>query len=200
MKLKNLKALLVVATISVMTAGPLSAQRTADISGLHLGVSLNGSSIQFDDADFGDSERENGGGLSLIAGYNFTKNLGLFLSATGASISPDDGDEYVLAHGDLGGRFSFPGSSSFVPYLELAFTGLAAEDDFEGERVELSGTGVTGGAGFNYFFSSKLALDLNFRYTKGEFNTVKVGGQSFSDEDGFGVNTSRFNIGIAIYP
>ena len=54
--------------------------------------------------------------------------------------------------------------------------------------------------GFNYFFSPKLAFDLNFRYTKGEFNTIKVGGQSFSDDDGVGVNTGRFNIGLAVYP
>jgi hypothetical protein len=29
---------------------------------------------------------------------------------------------------------------------------------------------------------------------------VKIGGQSFSDDDGVGVNTARLNVGIAWYP
>jgi opacity protein-like surface antigen len=199
MKSRTLFTFMVAASLVLLSGTPVAAQRVADVSGVHFGVALNGSSIQLDDADFGDSSRENGGGLALLVGYNFTKSIGAFLSVTGASIS-DDGESYTLAHADLGGRFSFAGSSAFVPYLQLAFTGLAAEDEVEGETVEMSGTGFTGGAGFNYFFTPKLVLDLSFLYTKGEFNTIKIDGQSFSDDDGLGVNTSRFNIGIAIYP
>lgn len=45
-------------------------------------------------------------------------------------------------------------------------------------------TTAGGAAGFNYFFGPKLALDLNLRYTVGEFNAVKIGGESVSSDDG----------------
>lgn len=196
----NAEAAAAVIALFLAAATPASAQRVADLKGFHLGAALNGSSIQLDDADLGDSDRESGAGINLYVGYNFTSNIGLFLSGTGASISSEDGDDFILGHGDLGVRLSFPGSSAFVPYIEAAYTALTAEDSFEGDKVELSGTGATGAAGFNYFFSQKLALDLNFRYTKGEFNTIKIGGQSISDDDGIGVSSGRFNIGIAWYP
>lgn len=105
----------------------------------------------------------------------------------------------TLGHGDLGVRLLL-GTSSAIPYIEAAYTGLNAQGDIDGDDVELRGTGFTGAVGLNYFVSQKLALDVAFKYTKGEFNTLKIGGQSFSDDDGVGVSTGRFNIGIAWYP
>jgi hypothetical protein len=176
----------------------VSAQRLVDIRGFHAGAGVNGTTIKFDDDDVDDPERENGPGVSIYVGYNFTANLGLFLSGTGAVISDDD-DDVTLGHGDLGVRFSMPGSA-FVPYAELAYTYLTAEEEFEGDDVELTGKGGTAAIGVNYFFGQTLALDANLRYTKGEFNTVKVGGQSVSDEDGVGLSTGRINVGLAWYP
>lgn len=195
---KTALAVILVGLLSMATESV--AQATASrTKGFNLGLALNGSAIKLDDEDVGDSETENGGGIALHAGYNFTPNLGAFIGLTGASIQPNDGGSYGLGHGDLGVRLLL-GTSSFVPYVEAAFTGLNAQGDIDGDDVEFSGTGFTGALGLNYFLSQKLALDVAFKYTKGEFNTIKIGGQSVSDDDGLGVSTGRFNIGIAWYP
>jgi outer membrane protein W len=166
--------------------------------GFHFGVALNGSSIMIDDEDLGESDTENGGGLSLTLGYNLTQKWGALISLSGAAISSSDGD-YTLGHADLAARYSFAAPRrSFVPYLEAGLTGIGvvASD----EDVELSGGGVTGAAGFNYFFNRHIAFDLNLRYTWGELTTVKFGNTSISNSDGVGVRTARFNLGIAVFP
>jgi hypothetical protein len=194
-------------SLLVVTAGLLAAAtpamsqtQRARTQGWNMGAALNGSAIKLDDSDFESSDTDNGGGLSLYGGYNFTPNLGIFLGITGASIQPKDGDSYGLGHGDLGVRLSL-GTSAAVPYVEAAYSGIDARvDGGEDGDVELQGTGFTGAIGLNYFMTQRVALDVNFMYTKGEFNTVKVGGDSVSSDDGVGVATGRFNIGIAFYP
>jgi hypothetical protein len=167
-------------------------------NGFFFGVALNGSAIVIDDEDLGESDSESGGGLSLTLGYNFTPNWGALFSLSGAAISSPDGD-YTLGHADLAARYSFAAPKrSFIPYLEAGLTGIGvvASD----EDVELSGGGVTGAAGFNYFFNRHVALDLNLRYTWGELTTVRFGNASISNSDGIGVRSSRFNLGIAVFP
>jgi hypothetical protein len=200
-----------VVVLLVTIAGTASAQGAmgnvagVNTKGFYLGAALNGSSIQIDDSDFGDSDRENGPGLTLHLGYNFTKMFGIFLSGTAASLNIEDDElqeetDVILGHGDLGGRVSFVGTSSAVPYIEIAYTGINAKFDVEGEDVELRGIGATGAVGLNWFFSREAALDLNVRYTKGEFNTVKIGGTSVTEDDGIGLNSARLNVGISWYP
>ena len=166
--------------------------------GFHFGLALNGSAIMIDDEDLGESDDENGGGLALGFGYNFTPKWGAILSLTGAAISSADGD-YTLGHADLAARYSFAAPKrSFVPYLEAGLSGIGAVSS--DEDVELSGGGVTAAAGFNYFFNRHVALDLNFKFTWGELDTIKFGNTTISDGDGIGVRTSRFNLGVAIFP
>ena len=172
-----------------------SATRT---SGFHFGVALNGSAIKLDDDYLGESDTDNGGGLSLDAAYNFTPNLGIFVGLAGASIS-SDGYTYGLGHADLGARV-FLATGSFAPYLEAAVSGIAVQGDIDGDDVELQGVGFTGGLGANFFLTQRLALDLNFKYTKGEFNTIKVNGSGVTSDDGIGVGTGRFNLGVTFYP
>jgi hypothetical protein len=104
-------AVLIAQTASAQ--GSMSNVTAVNTKGFFAGAAINGSSIQVDDADFGDSDRENGPGLTLHLGYNFTKNLGIFLSGTAATLSFDseqvgERDDVTLAHGDLGVRGSFP--------------------------------------------------------------------------------------------
>ncbi len=184
------------------SAAPLTAQMDPRTGGLHVGAAINGTSVEIDDADVGVEERESGGGLSLLIGYNFTKNIGVFLGGTAAQIDVE-GDNFTLAHGDIGVRFSFPGKSAFIPYFDVAFTGLNASDlgdnGTQFSDVELSGNGFTGGLGFNYFFARRVALDVNLKFTAGEFDTVKFDGGSISTDDGISTNTGRINIGVAWY-
>jgi opacity protein-like surface antigen len=187
---------------SVSAAFAQTAERSAT-RGFHIGASANGSSIELSDEDLDEElsgERESGPGLTLTAGYNFTSRLGLVLSASAANISSDDGD-YTLGQGDLAARYSFASASRpFVPYVELGFTTLSAKEEFLDDSIELRGTGFTGALGANYFFTRKLALDVNFRYTKGEFDTIEIDGESSTSDDGVGVNTGRLNVGVSWFP
>jgi hypothetical protein len=186
------------AAIFIVTASA-GAQATPRTKGVNLGIALNGSAIKLDDEDYGQSDTESGAGLSLQAGYNFTPNIGIFLGVTGANIQAQGGGSYGLGHGDLGVRVSL-GSSAVVPYIEAAYTGLNAQGTIDGDDIEFQGFGGTGTLGLNFFFSQRTALDINFKYTKGEFNTFKVNGDGITSGDGVGVATGRFNLGIAFYP
>ncbi len=187
--------------LSAVIAAPASAQRVADVRGLHLGAALNATSIKLDETAFSDDDRDSGLGANIYAGYNFTKNLGLLLSVTAAKLSTDDTEDYTVAHLDLLGRVSFPGRSALVPYLELGVAGLGVEYTPDGaDEVELEGTGITVGGGLNYFFTRRAALDLGFRYTMGEFGSAQIRDRDIETGDGVGFNTARLNLGIAFYP
>jgi opacity protein-like surface antigen len=184
-------------------AADVSAQARSTTRGFHLGAALNGSSLKVDveDEETGlESERENGAGLSLTAGYNFTPQFGLLINLTGANVEAEGGS-FGLGHADLMGRFSIANpASALVPYFELGVSSIALVDEEDGEDVQVSGTGFTGAAGLNYFFSPKLALDANLRFSTGELNTIKIGGESVTTDDGVDVTTARFNIGISWFP
>ena len=185
-------------------AADVSAQARSTTRGFHLGAGLNISSIQADlvDEETGlEAERETGAGISLTAGYNFTPQFGLLINFSGASVDSDGGGSYGLGHGDLAGRFSFANpASALVPYLELGVTSVALVEEVNGDDVQISGTGFTGAAGLNYFFSPKLALDANVRFTTGELDTLKIGGESVTTDEGVDVTTGRINIGISWFP
>ena len=199
-----MKSIIVRASLGAMLFTAITttsqAQVIPDTRGIHLGAAINATSIKLDETEFSDDERENGYGANIYAGYNFTKNLGLLLSLTGANINDSQTENFSVAHIDLMGRASFPGRSALVPYLELGIAGVGAEYDSDGGEVELSGTGVGLGAGVNFFFTRKVALDLGFRYTMGEFGTAKINDREVDSGDGVGFNTTRINLGLAFYP
>lgn len=200
MRKSAMQAAVVAVTLTLASASA-SAQAVANTKGVYFGVGGNWTSVEIDDADIPDSERESGPGATLHLGFNFMPNIGVFLSGTGASIKPNDGgDRVTVGHGDAGLRFSLSASPMFVPYAEAAYTYLRVTGDDEGQDIELSGSGYTGAVGFNFFMTPKLAFDVNGRYTTGDFDTVKVGGVTVSDGDEVGVKTMRLNIGIAFYP
>ena len=182
------------------TAADASAQARSTTKGFHLGAALNGSSVTVEVDDV-DDEVETGPGLSLTAGYNFTRQLGLLLHVSGASIDSEGGGSYALGHADLAGRLSFPNpSGALVPYLELGFTGISLADEVDGDDVTVSGQGFTGAVGLNYFFNPKLALDLNLRFTGGELDTVEMDGNSVTSDEGLDTSTARVNIGVSWFP
>ena len=196
-------AMYLFAATLVLTAVPAESahsQRVADVQGFHFGAAINHTSIKLDETGFTDDERESGLGLNLYAGYNFTRNFGVTLGVTGASIDDDQTDDFDVAHVDLTGRASFPGRSAFVPYLELSLAAMSAKFETNGQEVELTGGGIGAGFGFNYFFSRRAALDASFRYTAGEFGDIEINDDDAGEVDEVGVNTTRLNIGLAFYP
>ena len=200
MRHTTVRPLLAAALASAIFAGPANAQRVADVRGLHLGAAVNTTSLKLDETAFSDDARENGYGANIYAGYNFTQNLGLLISLTASNINDSDTEDFGVAHIDLLGRASFPNRSALVPYLEVGVAAVGAEYTVQGDEVELEGAGVTFGGGLNYFFNRRVALDLGFRFTTGEFGTAKIDNREVEIGDGLGFNTTRLNLGFAFFP
>lgn len=171
-------------------------------SGFSVGLGILGTAVTFEDSD-----AESGGGLGLQVGYGFGRMLTLFASADASKIKFEDPDidgEYTLAHFDLGARLNFGGPmSSFVPYVEGAYTGRAATStiDFGSSGsgdIELTGTAFTVGGGLNYFVDPNLAFDFGIRWSSGDFDTVKFEGQDTGDT--FEAKSLRLKIGATWFP
>jgi len=200
MRLATIRSVVAALLLSAVYAGDIHAQRVPDTRGLHLGAAVNATSIKLDETAFSDDERENGYGGDVYIGYNFTRNLGLTFGITAANINDSQTNDFSVAHADLAGRFSFPGRSAFVPYLELSLSGVSAQYRVAGEDVELRGGGIGMGGGFNYFFGRRAAFDAAFRYTGGEFDDGEIDDRDIDVGEGVGFNTTRLKLGFAFYP
>ncbi len=170
----------------------------SDTRGFSIGVHLNGTSWQresFND----DDEWEGGGGLGLTLGYGFSKLFTLYVNADGATIDPDAGKDYTLAHGEIGGLFHFGSTrSKFRPYLDVALTGRTAEYEVGPLDVEVSGGALTFGGGVKYFASRALALDLGLKLSGGELTQTSAGNLERDIEED--AASSRLNFGIVWHP
>ena len=200
---------------SLVRSAPLAAQNVGGATGptnergFFLGAALNGTGLA--GKDLTDNEAESGGGLSLSLGYQFHPNWAFFVEGAGANMSSKTGgDQYILSHFDLGVRYHFVSATrSWVPYLDVAFSGRAASEDniefFDSAgrpttgTLEISGTGFSFGGGFNFHTSPRFAIQTGLRWTVGDFTTVK-----FRDISVSGLNahatTGRFNLGVVWYP
>lgn len=168
-------------------------------AGLVVGVNLTRSSVEVDDTRFGRRARESGPGMDFTLGYHFTPVAALLVSGGGVVL--DESEERVFGHAELGFRLALPRPAwALVPYVEIAVGGSALSDESEGESIELSGIGVTGTVGINYFVSRRFAINADFRYNTSELAMMKVGRGPTSDIAGIPVNASRINMGVNWYP
>jgi hypothetical protein len=168
-------------------------------TGLVVGASLARSSVSVDDTRFGRNARESGPGMHFTLCYHFTPVVGLLLHGGGVVLN--ESEERVFGHAELALRLALPRPGwALLPYVEIAVGGSALSDESEGESLELSGTGVTGTVGINYFVSRRCAVNADFRYNKSELTMMKVGRGPSSDIAGIPVDASRINIGFNWYP
>jgi hypothetical protein len=183
-----------------------STPTRANTSGFILGLSLNGSSIRFDDAS---SSIESGGGLSAQIGWGFTRNFALLLDVSGAAISSDGGD-YGLGNAEISGRWHFASPTrALVPFLEVGFAERAVVqndvvyfDDFGNSLAgdfSLLGSAVAFGGGLQYHVSPTMALGGSLKWTVGSFSTVKLDNVSVDGLD-ISATTARVNLGFTWYP
>jgi opacity protein-like surface antigen len=183
---------------TLFIVGTASAQY--DTSGLYLRPHLSAVSWNLDELSDDDAESGFGGGLTI--GYGFNEMFSVFLDASGASISPDDEDSYILAHADLGVQATF-GQDKFQPYAVVALNGRSALLDTELGEVSISGAGLTFGGGVLLFLSEKLALDAGARYTTGSLDEIEIDGvtiqlSDFLTED-ITATSLRFNVGFSYF-
>ena len=131
-------------------------------------------------------------------GYNFNTNFAAFLDFSGANINPDVGDSYGLGHFDIGaeGRIGNP-ESKFRPFGRVSFLGMAAVQDNQSGDVEISGAGFGLGAGFYYFFTDNLALNVAYIRSWVNISEVKVGSESASVDEN--AESGRFNLGLSYH-
>ncbi|HEX6041406.1 outer membrane beta-barrel protein [Longimicrobium sp.] len=194
---------------ALLSAGGASAQ-ASDNSGFMLNLHLAGNGI----TPLGEgTEAETGGGGGLAIGYGFNDRIILYLNVDAAAVEYDEDvtsapdDTYDLVHGDLGVRVNFGHTGlKLRPYINAAFTGIAAAETYElvGEDVDqiISGGGLTVGGGLQYFFSPKLALDLGLQATQGAFTQVTIDDEDeeLGSEDVTAFTTSRVQLGVSWHP
>ena len=190
---------------ALLSAGSLSAQ--SDNRGFMLNLHLVGNGLTLVGDD---TEMETGGGVGVAVGYGFTDRTALYLNIDAAAIEYDEDaegteDTYGAVTADLGVRMSFGDEGQKLrPYINAAFTGFAAVEEFDiaGETVEttLSGGGLTVGGGLQYFFMRNLALDLGLQATQGAFTNVAVDDEDEDLEQGVAFTTSRFQLGVTWHP
>ena len=78
---------------------------------------------------------------------------------------------------------------------------LAAADRYQARRprFDMQSSGISAGAGLEYFIAPKWALGGSFKWTTGQFNRVQFDNVSV---EGFELDatSARFNLGFSWYP
>ena len=175
---------------------PAGAQESPySTRGVGLGLSYNQVKVG------GGSPVFNGGGLAATVSYGVNDRLSLFARTEYG---------YRAAHLDAGLRYSFrPADARLRPYLELGASRVGAREylrsstlDPEGfyrsDVAQSSGFAATAGAGVEYFFNRKLALDAGVLYSRGRLHYTEVNGQPQDGSRGY--EASRFNLGFRWRP
>ncbi|MEX2362741.1 MAG: outer membrane beta-barrel protein [Balneolaceae bacterium] len=156
--------------------------------GFYLGASLMGTSWN----PGGNDEMDFGFGLAIKAGYNFTSNVGLFISLDGSDMYPSDTESYVVTHFDLGIKGIFGSDAKRVrPFGRASYIGMAAVD----EGFEITGEGLGVGAGLNVYASEKVSLEFSYNHS---WITVTNGNQLGPVSEDH-TNTGRLMIGAAYH-
>jgi opacity protein-like surface antigen len=187
--MKRISSVSLALVSAALAAGPAGAQlhwpeARSGTRGLTVGLDLNGSAIETNGSTAGTPR---GAGFGLSLGYGVSERVSLFARADYA---------YQIAHVDVGARYSFGGTSSRLrPYVEgaLTRTGTSAFVAPLEEGLSRShGYGLTGGAGVEYFVSSRVALDLGVSHSRGRLTAGTFKGDDFA--------STRLNVGFKWRP
>jgi hypothetical protein len=179
-----------------------AAQARSNTAGFGLGVFLTGSALRVEESD----EIESGPGGTVHLGYGINQNVSFFVRITAAEMQAAGGgsDSYVMAHADLGGRYSFASPAAALrPYLQAAVTGRALSFDMGSEgNLEARGPGFTGAVGLEYFVTPRVGMEASLSYTIGKFSEGRLGGGEWIDfdDDAFDAVSSRFDVGFSWHP
>lgn len=174
-------SLLLLGSAAVATAQPYSTR------GFALGLGLQYAGVSASEGNF--EADDSGGGIGLNAEYGFNETFSLFVNLDGSGIAEDTG----LGHFDIGARIHLSPGQQVRPFVTAALSGVSVVND-EAETT-FSGGGLTAGGGVRYFFSPRVALDLNGAFTFGQFTEVEVG--NFSEDDlSIDMNSYRIRFGV----
>jgi opacity protein-like surface antigen len=181
--MKTIIRAFVVAAALACAAGTAEAQTAApdsSRSGVHLGLSLNGSALRTSYAH--GTRWELTPGLGLHAGYEYAPGASVFVRAGATSVA----GEYGVSHADLGLRLSLGESGSTLrPFVQAAVgtRGVA----LEGASSRARGFAFTAGGGLEYFVSRTLAVEGGLSLSAVRANSSVVA-------------NSRLDVGLSWHP
>lgn len=197
---------LVLFALPLFTPGAAVAQ-SSKTQGLVLGGHLEGGSMVVEDSD-----RSNGGGGGLVAGWVFGSGLGVFAQLDASNIDvrnqPDVAGSWRIAHLDLGARYHFKRPSrTVVPYLQAAFSfqdvrvsEIAIVSPTPTDELDLTGTAFTGGGGVMLHVTPSFAFDFQLLFSWGTLDGGEFDGEPLPDFGEFDIQSSRLNLGVAWWP
>lgn len=143
--------------------------RASDTGGWTIGLDLASSHADFEDRTESSPPNavfieDQGGGANLLLGYGFTRSFAVRLDLAGARHETTDPDvEFLLSSATIEASYLFRDPEAFRPYIlggVGGFTARSRRDDFD---FDVTGPGVTVGAGFLYFTGKRFALDFALR-------------------------------------
>ena len=203
MSIRSVQGCLVACAFTFFMAQPASSQ-SSTTRGWSLGIHTQGATLSVEDAD---SDAGGGGGIQI--GYGINRRLTVFFAADGAIIDAENAeifsDDWNLAHVDLGLRFHFANSlKRWIPYLEVAGGVRAVSvDDTLVENiiddVSFNGGAFTLGGGVTYYLNETLSLDLNAKFTSGNFTSNEIGNITVGGLD-IEATSTRFGLGLVWWP
>lgn len=167
------------------------------------GFNLGQTSISFENAP-----SDIGGQYAVQVGYGLNQIVTLYVGINEAEIDIQGFDQFdkMKFRGtyNLGARLHWANiSCRWVPYGDFALMQMMLEDvsTNRGENTsdKYGGTAVRLGGGVAIYLSETWALDMNFKWSKGEFKNVRVGYNSVGGLD-IDAESAGFTIGVSWRP
>ena len=170
--------------------------------GFVVGLDLGAAAIGFEDGD-----ADSGGNAGIRVGYGINRIVTLYAAFHGASLDIENFTQFqkvTVGHADLGVRLHLANSRRrFIPYGDLALTPrvVSAEvvDGSEVRTAEFSGSSFTLGGGLAVYLAQQWALDLNFKWSTGEFSEVDLGSIALQNLD-IDSKSARISLGVTWWP
>lgn len=195
-------ALVLVVLVSLVGLTPPSAYAQSDdtrpqsyTKGLYVQGMLSGGTLAFDDFDGTDP----GFSFSGRLGYGITNTFGLFAEFDAGAFNAESEftevvhtPEYVVGAFNVGGQVNFRSGKKWVPYGELALTGLVTGDELSNT---FSAAGLTVGGGVKYYLTDSWALDGRLHLSPVEISSLDYDGQDLEGVDVNAIST-RLSIGV----
>ena len=198
-------AILAGAVLLLAAPHAAEAQRVSSkTSGLFLGAHIEGASLKVED-----SERSNGGGGGVVAGWVFGNGLGVFAQFDESNVDvrnqPGTEGTWGITQFDAGLRYYFKRpASTVVPYVQGSgtFRDVRVKDipDSPGTVLDVTGVGFTAGGGVDLHVTPSVAFEFALLFTFGTLDEAEVDGTALPDFEGVSAQSSRLNLGLTWWP
>ena len=187
--------------LALAFAAPLSAQQSTT-RGVTLGLDLGGAGISFEGG-----ESDSGGNGGLRIGYGLNRIVTLYAAFHGSQLDIQNFtqfDEVKVGHVDVGVRLNLANSRRrWVPYGDIALTprvvSATVVEGTERRTANFNGGALTVGGGLAFYLTESWALDVNLKWSSGEFSQVDLGSVALQNLD-IDSQSGRFSLGVSWWP